>query len=276
MNKQANSERVKNWPFNREAAGYDCSFTNTLLGRIYRNAVWDRLAVLFDSSEHILELGCGTGEDALFLAGQGKKVTAYDAGIEMVEQARRKIENAGYADRVLFKAADIEQLTMAAPGPVSDQNGEGPLFDGVLSNFGTLNCVSDLDQVGQYLHRVLKPGAPAVFVIMGPYVPWEWLWYLLKGQPGTGFRRLKKSGVTWRGIKVRYPSINTVRSVFSPYFKVTAARALGVFLPPSYVEEWARAHPTLIDILSRFEKKASPYRFFAALADHYILEMEHA
>ena len=274
MSKQSKSGERNSWPFDQEAAGYDCSFTNTVLGRIYRDAVWERLSALFNSSEHILELGCGTGEDALFLAGHGKKVTAYDAGVEMIEQARAKIKDAGYGERVCFKAADIEQLSTADPGPVSDQ-GKASVFDGAFSNFGALNCVSNLDQVGKYLHRALKPGAPVILVIMGPYVPWEWLWYLLKGQPGTGFRRLKKGGVAWRGINVTYPSIATTTSAFAPYFRVTGIRALGVFLPPSYVEEWAKAHPAVINILSRLEKKASPYRLFAVLADHYILEMEH-
>jgi len=273
MSKQAISGERNNWPFDQEANGYDRSFTNTVLGRIYRDAVWERLSVLFNSSNHILELGCGTGEDALFLAKLGKKVTAYDAGVEMIEQARTKIEDAGYAERVNLRAADIEQLSAAGSGLVNDQE-EAPVFDGVLSNFGALNCVSNLGEIGKYLHRVLTPGAPAIFVIMGPYVPWEWVWYLLKGQPGTGFRRLKEGGVTWRGITVNYPSISTTRSVFAPFFKVTGIRALGVFLPPSYVEEWAKANPALINILSRLEKKTAPYRFFAGLADHYIMEME--
>ena len=54
--------------FDSLAAKYDDLFTRSMIGRAQRGAVWDALIDTFEPGSHILELNCGTGEDALFLA----------------------------------------------------------------------------------------------------------------------------------------------------------------------------------------------------------------
>ena len=84
----------------------------------------------------------------------------------------------------------------------------GP-FDGALSNFGGLNCVSDLGAVATGSPRA-PAGGSALLCIMGPAVPWEWGWYLLHGQPRQAFRRFAEV-TSWRGLAIRYPSIRSMR-----------------------------------------------------------------
>ena len=60
-----------------------------------------------------------------------------------------------------------------------------------------------------------------------PVVPWEWCWYLIRGQPRTAFRRLRVGGVDWHGLRVRYPSVGTVRRAFRPAFPPAAHRRRG-------------------------------------------------
>jgi len=59
-------------------------------------------------------------------------------------------------------------------------------------------------------------GGIAVLCIMGPAVPWEWIWFLAKGQPRAAFRRLRHNGAEWSGIAVHYPSIAETRRAFAP------------------------------------------------------------
>ena len=54
--------------FSSLAASYDDLFTRSTIGRAQRNVVWDVLLNAFEPGTRILELNCGTGEDALFLA----------------------------------------------------------------------------------------------------------------------------------------------------------------------------------------------------------------
>ena len=57
--------------FDRIATDYDQASTDVLISRWIRERVWSRLAQLFPRGSHVLELGCGTGEDAVWLAQQG-------------------------------------------------------------------------------------------------------------------------------------------------------------------------------------------------------------
>jgi SAM-dependent methyltransferase len=261
-------------PFDRMAPEYDIKFTDSVLGRLYRNTVWERMDCLFSGQRHILELGCGTGEDSLYLAGRGHRVTAIDASEKMIHQAQIKLEKAGYQDQVSFQVMDIENMNLFALHTLNEGDEKSIKYDGVLANFGVLNCVQDLDAVARLIHSCLSLGSPALVTIMGPLVPWEWLWYLFKGQPVKSFRRLRKGGVYWKGIRVRYPGVQKARASFAPYFRILHISALGCFLPPSYAESWAKNHPGTLNLLHRIECRWSSSPLVTNLADHYILEME--
>jgi SAM-dependent methyltransferase len=244
--------------FDKLAAEYDDGFTRTLLGDRLRRAVWQRLDALFAPGDRVLELACGTGEDALHLGGRGVRVLATDASPEMVRVAREKLAGSAGVEVRQLAVEDLESL-------------EAPPFDGALSDFGGLNCVADLPAAGQALAARLRPGAVAVLCVMGPVVPWEWVWFRGRGK---AFRRLTRGGVEWRGLRVRYPSIRTLRRAFSPAFRMRRVAALGALLPPPYAEAWAARHPSLIDRLDRWERRLETLPPLPWLADHYLMELE--
>jgi len=261
-------------PFDRMAPEYDIKFTDSVLGRLYRNALWNRMDCLFTGQRHILELGCGTGEDALYLARQGHRVTAIDTSEKMIHQAQIKIEKAGYQDQVSFRVMDIENMNLFALHTLEEGDEKPLIYDGALANFGVLNCVQDLTAVARVMKSCLSVGAPVLFTIMGPIVPWEWLWYFFKGQPEKSFRRFRKGGLYWKGIRIRYPGVRKARASFEPYFRICRISALGCLLPPPYAESWAKNHPGTINVLNRIERRWSTSPLVTNLADHYILEME--
>jgi SAM-dependent methyltransferase len=250
--------------FDHLAAEYDAGFTRTDLGARLRRAVWNRLDVLFSPGDRVLELACGTGEDAVHLGGRGVRVLATDASAEMVRVAGEKVERAGLSGTVEVRRLAVEELAGL----------DEPLFDGALSDFGGLNCVADFPEAGRSLAARLRPGAVAVLCVMGPLVPWEWGWFLGHGQPGKAFRRFTPGGVEWRGLRVRYPSIRSLRRALAPGLRVRRVAALGAFLPPSYVESWAGRHPRLIARLDRWERRLETAPPLPWLADHYLMELE--
>jgi hypothetical protein len=136
--------------------------------------------------------------------------------------------------------------------------------------------VADLGSVAQGLAGLLPSGAPLLLCVMGPLVPWEWIWYLSKLQPGKAFRRLRPGGVVWRGITVRYPSIRTLRRAFSPTFRLHRVSGVGALLPPTYVEGWTRRHPRALSLLDRWERRLAAVGPFPWLADHYLAELVRA
>jgi hypothetical protein len=181
----------------------------------------------------------------------------------MIQVARRKALQAGCERQIEFCCLPMEQI---------DVMPAGEMFDGVLSNFGAVNCAQDLQAVVTNLARRLAPNAPLLWVVMGRHVPWEWVWYLLKGDVRRATRRLRPGGSEWRGLIIRYPTPSQLRALLQPYFKVTRIAPLGVVLPPSYAAGWLERSPRSLEILSRLERRAQSLSPLASLADHFIIE----
>ena len=250
--------------FDALAADYDAAFTHSTLGGLLRRAVWRRLEAAFAPGDRVLDLGCGTGEDAVHLAGRGVRVLALDAAPGMADVARAKAQAAGAGDRVEVRALPVERLAeLSAAGP----------FDGAYSNFGALNCVADLAPVARDLAACTRSGARVLLCLMGRAAPWEWAWHLARGAPAKAFRRLRPGGTTWRGLSVRYPSLRAVRRAFRPEFRFAGARAVGALLPPSYAEGWARRHPALLRRLDAWERRLEAVPPLPWLADHVLVEL---
>lgn len=250
--------------FDAIAADYDASFSGTAIGARMRRAVWRRCAARFRPGSRVLEMNCGTGEDALWLARRRIEVLATDISPAMLRQAERKAQSAGVTPQPRFRELAWEEL-----GSLDE-----PPFDGLLSNFGGLNCVTDLGTVSRSAADRLRSGGLAVLCIMGPLVPWEWVWFTLRGEPAKAFRRLRRGGAQWSGISIRYPFVKEVRAAFSRDFRMLRVSAVGALLPPPYTERFCGKLPTLIRVLDAIERRVESVWPLPQLADHYLLELE--
>lgn len=101
----------------------------------------------------VLDLGCGTGRHALWLAAAGADVTGVDFSEGMLAEARQK----SGADAVRFLAHDLHE-----PLPFADAT-----FDRVVSGL-VLEHLRDLGAFFGEMRRVVKPGGVAVVSAMHP------------------------------------------------------------------------------------------------------------
>ncbi len=258
--------------FDAVAAEYDAAFTHRRLGRWLREAVWERLGAAFQPGDHVLELGCGTGADALRLAGRGLCVTATDVAPGMLAVAAAKAAAAGQAGRIGFRQLDAGRLAESA-----DPALDGP-FAGAYSNFGALNCLADRRDLGGALARRVGPGGHLVLVLMGPLCPWEVAWHLAHGELNTARRRWR-SGVSahvgdGRTVQVWYPSPRTLRAELAPAWRMVELAGVGALLPPTQLahlaERWPQSFATLALLERRF-RHAWPWTW---LNDHYLAVFE--
>ena len=257
-------------PFDAIADRYDETFTSSLIGEAQRGAVWRRLANTFRRGDHILEIGCGTGVDACFLAERNIRVTACDPSPQMIEVATNKIRQRGLQKRVqpfVMRAEDITTFS-------ADE-----LFDGAFSNFGALNCVEDLKELARGLARLLKPGANAMLCWMGPCCAWEIGWYLAQRNRDKAFRRFHSDGVCARiadrtFVQVRYPSVGFLSRAFAPDFRLTSVQGIGLAVPPSYLEPWARRHPRLLQLSRQFDACFGRFPGIRLLGDHVLVRLQ--
>jgi len=120
--------------------------------RIEREAPFLREVLANAPSPRLLDLGCGTGEHARFLHGEGFEVTGIDASEAQLAQARE----AGPGPE--FVKGDLAELDAAVRGPfgaaISLGNGLPHLHEKEMATFLSR------------LARLLLPGAPVLFQLL--------------------------------------------------------------------------------------------------------------
>lgn len=273
----ANAAVQSEQPFDAVAAEYDAQFTRQRLGGWLRAAVHRHLADLVQTGDTVLELGCGTGEDALWLARQGAHVLATDASAAMLEVARAKAAASGGGDQIKFAHLDLAEIGRAdtAGFPLLS-----PAYDAVLANFGVLNCVPDRRPLAAWLARRVRPGGRLALVVMSPICPWEIGWFLAHGRFGTAVRRLRAGAEANLGdgarVRVWYPSPRRLCAEFAPAFRQLYTAGIGVLLPPSYLSNLVDRWPVPFARLAAWEARL-PRRFpFSWLADHSLIVFERS
>jgi ubiquinone/menaquinone biosynthesis C-methylase UbiE len=250
------------------AETYEEVFSGTTIGKTRREAVWNELRRLFGRGKRVLEINCGTGLDAVFLAQQGVEILACDISPKMIEKARRHAAANNVGDRVKFIALATENLETLV---------DRSLFDGAFSNFSGLNCVEDLTAVQLQLAKRLKPGAPLLLCMMGRIALWEVLWFLLHGKPKQAFRRLREKTASIPKspeLQIYRPTVEEICSQFAPSFRLRRWRGVGIAVPPSYMEHWARRFPRVIALLAALDRAIGGLPVFRNVADCVVLEFE--
>lgn len=243
--------------FDAAAASYDRDFGANPAGRFFRYLFQERLLRVFPPGARLLDLGSGTGEDAVLLAGRGRSVVGLDAAPAMVERARARAEALGVAG-VRFEVRPVEELAGL----------EGQPFSGAYSNFGALNC-ADLRATGRGLARALAAGAPLVLGVMGPWPLPATLHRLLsgRGEP-RGARAPRVAGVA---VGAAYPSPSQVRRAFGPEFRWSGGFGLGVLVPGPEHAGWVSRHPQAFGLLAIAESLVRTWPLLRALGDHNVL-----
>jgi ubiquinone/menaquinone biosynthesis C-methylase UbiE len=254
--------------FDRLAASYDSTFTESLIGRAQRNVVWNALKRTFRAGDRVLELNCGTGEDAILLAGRGVSVVACDASDGMIEVARRRKAKQAPNGDVEFQLLRNEEL-----GRLSDEAG----FDGALSNFSGLNCVVYPRGVAEELGRLVRVGGTAVICVSTRVCLWEVAWHAAHANFGKALRRISGKTVARLdgvAVPVWYPTIREWRRAFRPWFRIRSVRAVGLFVPPSYVEKFARSHAGLLGAAEKLDLVFAAWPVLRGIGDHVLLELQ--
>lgn len=257
-------------PFDLLASDYDDAFTYSEIGKLQRGKVWEYLDSLSLSSASVLELNCGTGEDALHLAKKGHNVVATDVSFNMIVKAEEKMKRAG-AKNITFLVSDMREVK---------KQFSGQRFDFIFSNFGGLNCLSEneLNALSQDLLSLLKPGGRLVLVMMSRKCVWENFYFLLKGNFSSIFRRRKRGGIEFKAgntiLQTYYYSPREIMSLFGHGWQMKKQLPVGFFVPPSYLQTFFQRHPKLLRFLAAMDRHFSAISFLADYADHFILHLE--
>lgn len=246
--------------FDRHSENYDERFSHVAIGAQVREEVWQLADAAFANSRHILDLGAGTGEDSLHFAQKGIHVTAVDISQGMISQLAGKAATAGLSGLIHGVVAEMNHYQ---PAPLA--------FDGLLSNFGAINCTADLRWLNALAEVGLKPGSRVVLTAMGTFYPLEMIVFLLKGQFFRAFRRLRRpveARVENASIRVHYHSLNTLRRELGPKFHLERLQGLCSLGAAPGWEHLERFR--LIQWLAPLDRWLCRFRWTATFADHFV------
>ena len=259
-------EESINRAFSKQSAHYDAHDEANPILRDMRKQVYSHVEYFLKPNSHILELNAGTGIDAVHFLSLGHRVHAIDISEGMIEEIRKKQHRYGVSDALTFERLSYQRLDLLA----------GRKFDHVFSNFGGLNCISDLSVVATQLPQLLKPGARITLVTMPPVCPWE-LITVLKGRRNA-FRRFRKGGVTahveGEYFDTYYHSLQNIMEAFGSDFRLLKSQGLAVFTPPPNHAAFPEKHPLIYKGLRKVDEMLRNWNPFNRWGDHIIVTLE--
>ncbi|MES2274837.1 MAG: methyltransferase domain-containing protein [Bacteroidota bacterium] len=266
---QLNPETLASEAFSRQSIVFDELYSTNTIVNYKRSRVRSHVLQYLKPNSSILELNSGTGEDAIFFAGQGHHVHATDVSTGMQQVLKQKVETYGMDNLVTDELCSFTNL--------KNLNNRGP-YNAIFSNFGGLNCTGELDKVLNSLSSLLNPGGIVTLVIIPGFCLWEAL-LVFKGKFKTATRRFfSKNGRTahieGQYFKCFYYSPNYVIKHTGNDFVHLSTEGLCTIVPPSYIEGFAEKHPAKYKWLMKWEDRLKSTWPWKHIGDYFIITLQ--
>ena len=216
--------------FDAAAVNYDADFSYSLIGKAQRKQTWKYLLPLLNSNCNVLEINCGTGVDAAFIAPKVKTILATDISTAMLAEAQKK-KITGQLNNCSFAGLDAKALDTLIEKD----------FDLLFSNFGGLNCLSpqELQKFSDDAFSKLKPGGHLCLVFIAKKCMWERIYFRFRQTTNRG-RRTRSGGtpttIDGASFLTHYYSVEQLKQWFNQFQFIKAA-PIGLFVPPGFLEK---------------------------------------
>ncbi len=250
--------------FDTYSKTYDENFSFSPIGKMQRERVHHFQGKKLNGIQKALEINCGTGEDAKWLASKGISTIATDISAGMIEVCKSK-----QISGVEFIECDTRKISSS----FTDKT-----FDLIFSNFGGLNCL-DPKEIKQFLadsSSLLDSKGILAAVIMGRKCTWERMYFKRKKDIRLN-RRNSATGVdTILGDQKFLTYYYTPEEFYNSgkdHFTMIACKPIGLFVPPSYFNGYFKNKKNSLKLLYSFEKISS-FSFLADRADHYLIVLQ--
>jgi SAM-dependent methyltransferase len=231
-----------------------------------RHALHEHYLRVFRAGHRVLDVGCGTGIDAIALAQAGVHVTGIDGSGAMVEQLRSKARRAGVQHLIHARVLNIQSLDRV----------DEPPFDGLIAAFASLNTLPDLSAFAEHAAALVRPGGRLVLHLLNRFSLWEWLGCVARhdwraaGQVG----RLRMRAFTIGGQAVPhalYFANQAYRRYFDGRFALRQRYSLGALRPPHTVR---RVPNGLVTALERLDLRTGAWPLVRDAGRFFVLDLE--
>ena len=253
--------------FDIAAHNYDEVFTHSIIGKAQRKLIRNHfINSINKNAKNVLEINCGTGEDAIWLINQNYNVIATDISENMISIANTKVTH----NEKIFEVLDCKEI---------EKRFSPNSFDLIFSNFGGLNCLSqdELQLFFKSAKKILTEKGQLILVIMPKNTLWEQFYFLLKGKFSLAYRRKKEmaiANVDGIHVKTYYYNPKNIATIISKNYEIKNYKPIGFFIPPSYLEKFFKKRTKLLAILNFLENRITNFSFLSKYSDHYLLTLQ--
>jgi ubiquinone/menaquinone biosynthesis C-methylase UbiE len=136
---------------------YDDMYSRSPYWDFYREISWSHMKEYLprDLSVKVHDVGCGTGTFGLRFLKAGFSVLFSDLSRNMLDVARRKVEEAGYLDRATFEKIDMADMSV-----IADNH-----FGFICAQGDPLSLCRDPRKAMREISRILEKGGTAALSV---------------------------------------------------------------------------------------------------------------
>jgi SAM-dependent methyltransferase len=250
--------------FDSASEEYDFTIRHNYINTWIRKRSISELLNVVKPDDTLIEIGCGTGAEAVEVAKHVFRIIATDISERMIEILRRKIQAKNLLGRIMplqTRAADIGKASNVV---------EERKVDAAYSFNGALNCEPDLHHFVQGLSGVLVPRGYFVCSVRNSFCLGEALSHAAVLQFDRMAPRKKQPVMVSVGgmdIPSFYYSPRAFAEFFEARFTLHKIIGLPAFLPPAYLSDYYVKFKNVASVLEKFELVLGDHFPFNRLGD---------
>ncbi len=220
--------------FDSAAEEYDFTINQNFINRWIRQKSITELLKLTHGEDILLEIGCGTGAEAVAVAREVSEIIATDISEQMIQILEKKVNAKGLESRIFpfkVRASEISKVASVL----------GDRKIGVAYSFnGALNCEPELERFPSELSNLMRDGGFFVCSVRNTLCLSEAVLHGLALQFDKMAPRKRQPlmvSVGGRDIPSTYYSPSEFIRLFSSHFELRRLIGLPAILPPAYLSD---------------------------------------
>jgi SAM-dependent methyltransferase len=220
--------------FDSASEEYDFTISHNFINRWIRRRSVDEVLRFVKTDDVVLEIGCGTGTEAIEISSSVDKIIATDISEKMIEILRKKVRSRGLAGKILplrMGASHISRVSEFI---------DGEKVRVAYSLNGALNCEPRISEFPEELSKIIQNSGYFVCSVRNTICLSEALSHAAVFQFSKMAPRKKQPLIVSVGgmdIPSMYYPPGRFAKYFSRYFELKQVIGLPAILPPAYLSD---------------------------------------